>query len=89
MNTHSFKVGDIVSFSSNIGQRDDGTYEIVRVMPSDGPEPAYRLKNVAEPRERVAQQHELRVLRGGAATDIDTQTQPKVERRPSPQRRRQ
>ena len=69
MSDQLFKVGDIVSHSSIAWQRDDGAYEVVRLMPGDGPEPTYRLRNVADRRERVAQQYELRRHDGAIAAD--------------------
>jgi hypothetical protein len=87
MSAHTFKVGDVVSYSSSIGQRDDGAYEITRVLPSDGPEPSYRLRNIAEPRERVAQQHELRPLRGNVVAESETPRRRKAEPRPHPEGR--
>jgi len=62
-----FKIGTIVSYLGIPGHRDEGAFEIIRLLPADGPEPQYRLRNVADLRERVAQQHELQLLRGDPA----------------------
>ncbi|PRH85868.1 hypothetical protein C5L14_20200 [Labrys okinawensis] len=63
---HAFEVGDIVTFHSSISRHDEGPYLVTRQMPADGPEPAYRLKDISDSRERVAREHELRASRQGA-----------------------
>ncbi|GLS21562.1 hypothetical protein GCM10007874_45790 [Labrys miyagiensis] len=72
MNDQAFKVGDIVLHSAIPWQRDEGAYEIVRLMPADNPEPTYRLRNVADSRERIARQHELRRQDGEITTKAAT-----------------
>jgi hypothetical protein len=37
----------------------DGTYRIVRLLPSDGEEHQYRIKNAGEAFERVAKESQL------------------------------
>lgn len=65
MTNHAFQVGDIVILHSSVSRHEEGTYQVTRQMPADGPEPAYRLKGVADSRERVALEHELRASRQG------------------------
>lgn len=71
MTKYAFQVGDVVAFHSSTSRSEEGTYEVTRQLPADGPEPAYRLKGISAVRERVAQEHELRGLKQG--------TQPAVE----------
>lgn len=80
MTKHTFQVGDIVILHSSISRHEEGTYQVTRQMPSDGPEPAYRLKGVADSRERVAQEHELRASRQGISPVADS---PESTLRPS------
>jgi len=68
---HAFEVGDIVTLHSSISRHEEGPYQVTRQMPSDGPEPAYRLKGVADSRERVAREHELRASRQGAGSMME------------------
>ena len=75
MNTYEFHIGDIVVLQSHLGQRDDAAYEVMRIMPADGPVPMYRLKGVSTPRERVAPEHDLRhATEESARTSEDSPT---------------
>jgi hypothetical protein len=62
MTPHKFKIGDIVTYVQPWGARPVGPYDIIRLLPSDGPDPAYRLKSQAEKHERIAKEYELRTV---------------------------
>lgn len=87
MTTHEFHIGDIVVLRPHIGNRDETAYEVTRIMPGDGPIPVYRLKGVNTPRERVAQEHELRHATGESAPEGEEA--PRNLPRMRPERRRQ
>src|ERR1700744_3331076 len=87
MALHTFKIGDIVTYRSQMGMHDGGTYEVTRLLPADSPEPSYRLKSVGEQYERVAKEYELRALGAGSPQPtggrdprpISARKRPKVE----------
>jgi len=58
---HKFRVGDNVQVIAGLLGRGDGggTYQVVRLLPSDGDEQQYRIKSATEPNERVAKQSQL------------------------------
>jgi hypothetical protein len=58
---HKFRVGDNVQVIAGLLGRGDGggTYQVVRLLPSDGDEQQYRIKSATEPHERVAKQSQL------------------------------
>ena len=58
---HKFRVGDNVQVIAGLLGRGDGggTYQVVRLLPSDGDEQQYRIKSAPEPHERVAKQSQL------------------------------
>jgi hypothetical protein len=59
MSGPKFKPGQIVEFvHARMSPR--GSYEIVRVEPSETGELRYRVRSLHEPHERVAWEHELR-----------------------------
>lgn len=68
--TARFKIGAIVQMSSS-RRLDPDSYEVVRVMPQDGPELSYRLRNLRDGHERIAAEHilssvdHLREIRAG------------------------
>jgi hypothetical protein len=58
---HKYKIGQTVNYVSRIGyDRASGTYEVKQLLPPEGDEFQYRIKNASEPYERVAKEHELR-----------------------------
>ena len=59
--THRFKVGQSVRYSSSALRRfgSNNSFKIVKLMPSDGGPRQYRIKSASEAHERVAQEHEL------------------------------
>jgi hypothetical protein len=58
---HKFQIGQTVYFVSRpVGQMAaDGTYRIVKLLPSDGDEHQYRIKSTNEAFERVAKESQL------------------------------
>jgi hypothetical protein len=58
---HKFRVGQTVSYTSSPISRPgaSGTYEVVRLLPSDGDDYQYRIKNAGEAFERVAKESQL------------------------------
>ena len=58
---HKYHIGQTVYFTSRpIGHMAaNGTYQIVKLLPSDGDEQQYRIKSATEPHERVAKQSQL------------------------------
>jgi len=58
MSRHKFKVGQLVNFISRDGA--SGAYQVTQLLPPEGELFQYRIKNVNEPHERVANESELR-----------------------------
>jgi hypothetical protein len=58
MSRHKFKVGQLVNFISRDGA--SGAYQVTQLLPPEGEVFQYRIKNVNEPHERVANESELR-----------------------------
>jgi hypothetical protein len=58
---HKFQIGQIVYFTSRpIGHMAaDSVYEVVKLLPSDGSDYQYRIKNANEAFERVARESQL------------------------------
>ena len=58
---HKFRVGQAVSYTSSPVTRPgaSGSYEVVRLLPSDGDDYQYRIKNPDEAFERVAKESQL------------------------------
>jgi len=58
---HKYRIGQTVLFTSRpIGHMaPNSTYEIVRLLPSDGADFQYRIKNPKEAFERVARESQL------------------------------
>ena len=61
LRTHKFRVGQTVLFTSSPITRPgaSGTYKVVRLLPSDGDDYQYRIKNPGEAFERVAKESQL------------------------------
>ncbi|EDP66786.1 hypothetical protein [Thalassobaculum sp.] len=60
MTTHKYKVGQMVGFAGRGPVRAPrGDYKVVAQLPADGRGPQYRVKNKAEPHERIAPEDEL------------------------------
>src|SRR5208283_1572152 len=58
LRTHRFQVGQTVFYTSSPISRPgaSGTYKVVRLLPSDGEDYQYRIKNPGEAFERVAKE---------------------------------
>jgi hypothetical protein len=58
---HKFSVGTTVYFTaSNVARpAASGTYEVVRLLPTDGDDCQYRIKSTTEAFERVAKESQL------------------------------
>jgi hypothetical protein len=58
---HKFQIGQTVYFTSRpVGQMAvDSSYQVVRLLPSDGDEYQYRIKSASEAFERVAKESQL------------------------------
>ena len=55
---HKYKTGQLMDY---IGpKRASGVYKIIQLLPPEGEAFQYRIKNVKEPHERVANESELR-----------------------------
>jgi hypothetical protein len=63
LQTHKFQVGQTVSYTSSPITRPgaSGSYKVVRLLPSDGEDYQYRIKNPGEAFERVAKESQLEV----------------------------
>ena len=59
MAQHKFKVGDLVTYARSFIKQPAGPFEIVRLMPTDTPEPTYRIKSKAEQYDRVVREFEI------------------------------
>jgi hypothetical protein len=61
LRSHRFRVGQTVFYTSSPISRPGatGTYEVVRLLPSDGDDYQYRIKNPGEAFERVAKESQL------------------------------
>lgn len=61
MREHKFQIGQTVYFTSRpIGHMAaDSSYEIVKLLPSDGSDYQYRIKSAREAFERVARESQL------------------------------
>ena len=55
---HKFKIGQLVNYHGR--ERAPGVYQITQLLPPEGDEFQYRIKNINEPHERVAKESELR-----------------------------
>ena len=65
MQDHKFQIGQTVYFTSRpIGHMvANSTYEVVKLLPSDGADYQYRIKNANEVFERVARESQLEFSR--------------------------
>jgi hypothetical protein len=63
LRTHKFRVGQTVFYTSSPISRPgaSGSYKVVRLLPSDGDDYQYRIKNSGEAFERVARESQLEV----------------------------
>ena len=63
LGSHKFSVGQTVFYTSSPISRPgaSGSYQVVRLLPSDGEDYQYRIKNPGEAFERVAKESQLEV----------------------------
>jgi hypothetical protein len=63
--THKYRVGQTVFYTSSPISRPGatGSYEVVKLLPSDGDDYQYRIKNPGEAFERVAKESQLELDR--------------------------
>ena len=61
LDIHKFRIGQTVYFTAKpLGHMaTNGTYQIMKLLPSDGEEHQYRIKSSAEAFERVAKESQL------------------------------
>jgi|SRR5579871_5769112 hypothetical protein len=61
LRAHKFRVGQTVLYTSSPVSRPgaSGTYKVVKLLPSDGDDYQYRIKNPGEAFERVAKESQL------------------------------
>jgi hypothetical protein len=61
LRSHKFRVGQTVLYTSSPITRPgaSGTYKVVKLLPSDGDDYQYRIKNAGEAFERVAKESQL------------------------------
>jgi len=61
LNDHKFKVGQSVSFTSGPFGRGgtNGIYKVTQLLPPEGDDYQYRIKNADEPHERVVKESQL------------------------------
>ena len=61
LRSHRFRVGQTVFYTSSPISRPgaSGSYQVVRLLPSDGDDYQYRIKNPGEAFERVAKESQL------------------------------
>jgi hypothetical protein len=61
LRTHKFRVGQTVLYTSSPISRPgaSGTYKVIKLLPSDGDDYQYRIKNPGEAFERVAKESQL------------------------------
>ena len=62
MTIHKFRVGERVEYVRGASDGDvaPGAYTIVRLMPSDGADPQYRVKSTREVHDRTMKENQLR-----------------------------
>jgi hypothetical protein len=65
LRAHRFRVGQTVLYTSSPISRPgaSGTYKVVKLLPSDGDDYQYRIKNPGEAFERVAKESQLELDR--------------------------
>jgi hypothetical protein len=61
LKTHKYRIGQTVFYTSSPISRPgaSGSYQVVRLLPSDGDDYQYRIKNDGEAFERVAKESQL------------------------------
>ena len=59
MSEHKFKVGDVVTLAKSFMKMPVGPFEVIRLLPSDSADPAYRIKSKTESHERAVREYEI------------------------------
>ena len=61
MNNHKFKVGQTVNYAPRLiaAVNADAIFKITQLLPPEGDEFQYRIRNTSEPYERVAKESQL------------------------------
>jgi hypothetical protein len=61
MAQHKFRLGQTVNYTSGALDRggSSGVYQVTRLLPPEGGDYQYRIKNVDEPHERVVKESQL------------------------------
>jgi hypothetical protein len=61
MNTHKFKIGQSVNYTSGPfgAGRGGGIYKITQLLPPEGDDFQYKIKSASEPHERVVKESQL------------------------------
>ena len=57
MSGHKFKIGQAVIFLGR--EKASGTYKVIQLMPSEGGDFQYRIRNLNEPHDRVVKESDL------------------------------
>ena len=62
--SHKYRVGETVHFTvSNVSRpASSGTYQVIRLLPTDGDDCQYRIKSSDEAFERVARESQLSAI---------------------------
>ena len=64
MSEHRYKVGSRVGLSRQMSTARPGEYKVVRLLPPEGNDFQYRVRNKAENVERVVKEYQLQPWRG-------------------------
>ena len=59
MASHKFTVGQLLYVRPVLNRTAGGPCEIIRLMPTQGPEPEYIIKRTGEPNQRMVREGEL------------------------------
>lgn len=61
MHSHKFKIGQTVTFTPGLSSPTSrgGRYEVTRLLPADGSDNQYRVKNAEDGHERVVREMQL------------------------------
>ena len=62
MSEHKYACGDMVSLGSRMHSVPDGPFKVIRCLPSDGADHAYRVRCVTEAFDRIVQERQIEGL---------------------------
>lgn len=57
MSDHKFKIGQLVSYFGR--EKATGLYTVTQLLPPEGDDFQYRIRNASEPHKRVVKEHQL------------------------------